>query len=719
MNERVSGAIRYAIDVERPGMLHARLVRAPLAPARVTRVAAADVPADAVVLLPEDVAGLGRYGCIIRDQDVLPQGVVRHVGEPVAAVACADERAARAAAALIEVGYDDLPGVYEPADALAGGAPLVHDLTALEHAADLRPDAGTNACHRFRLLHGRGEAGLEEADVVVEGEWTCAGAQHSPMEPHACTAEWQDGRLTVWTGTQTPFNVRSELAGVFGLAPEDVRVIVPPMGGSFGAKTFCRLEPIVAALARKAGRPVRAVLDRDEVFVTLNRHPARFRVRLGARADGTFVGRRVWAWWDTGAYADTGPNVAAKGGWAAIGPYRFDHVEVDSVCVYTHRPPNGAYRGYAATQAVWASEQAVDLLAERLGADPLDLRLQNLLREGEAFATGEVLHDFRVAECLQDVAERIGWRQDRRGKGLCALMKGMQTPSRCGAAIELVDGAFVVRSATTEIGQGAVIALPALAAAALGVEREAVTIGPVDTDLVPFDTRTTSSRSTHMMAGALGRAAVELRARIAEALEAAPGDVELGDGHAGVRGVPARRVPLADLGPLRGDGEWHVDGGLDPDTGHGIASAHWHQGAGAVEVRVDEETGVVEIVQLAASVYAGQVVEPVRAELQNEGSLVMGVGSALFEAIDFAGGQIANANLSDYALPTFADVPPLDHVLLEREGAEVHGLGETALPLVPAAVGNALRALGLAQTHMPVHAERVLDAVDARAERPA
>ena len=169
-------------------------------------------------------------------------------------------------------------------------------------------------------------------------------------------------------------------------------------------------------------------------------------------------------------------------------------------------------------------------------------------------------------------------------------MKGMQTPSRCGAAIELVDGAFVVRSATTEIGQGAVVALPALAAAALGVEREAVT-GPVDTDLVPFDTRTTSSRSTHMMAGALGRAAEELRARIAEALEAAPGDVELGDGHAGVRGVPARRVPLGELGPLRGEG-MASEGGLDPDTGAGIASAHWHQGAGAAEVRVDEETGV-------------------------------------------------------------------------------------------------------------------------------
>ncbi len=213
---------------------------------------------------------------------------------------------------------------------------------------------------------------------------------------------------------------------------------------------------------------------------------------------------------------------------------------------------------------------------------------------------------------------------------------------------------------------------------------------------------------------------MELRARIAEQLEAAPGDLVLAEGHASVRGVPARRVAAgATSAPLRGEGAWRVDGGLDPDTGQGIACAHWHQGAGAAEVVVDDETGRVEVVRLAAAVYAGQVVDPVRAELQQDGSLVMGLGSALFESLDFAGGQVANANLSDYAVPTFADVPPLDSALLEREGAEVHGLGETALPLVPAAVGNALRALGLPQAHMPVHAEAVLQSVDARDGAPA
>jgi CO/xanthine dehydrogenase Mo-binding subunit len=535
------------------------------------------------------------------------------------------------------------------------------------------------------------------------------------MEPHACVADWQDGRLTVWTGTQTPFNLRRELAGTFGVGETQVRVVSLPMGGSFGAKTFTRIEAIAAALARSAGAPVKIVLSREELFLTLNRHPTRSRVRLGSTRDGRFVARRVWAAWDTGAYADTGPNVAAKGAWAAVGPYRFDHVEIDADCVYTNRPSNGAFRGYAATQAAWASEQCVDLLAERLGIDPLALRLMNVLRDGDRFATGEVMHDFRVAECLEAVAERIGWAAGRRGVGLCALMKGMQTPSRAGARIALADGRLTVFAGTAEIGQGASSVLPQLAAEALGVEPALVGIATIDTDVTPFDTRTTSSRSTHMMAAALGEAARALRQAVADELEVAPGDLRFTPG-GGVEvvGTPASHRALADLPDLAGEGEHVIEGGLDPDTGQGIASAHWHQGAGAVRIAVDEETGIVEIVDLAASVYAGRVVDASRAALQNDGSVVMGIGAALYESIEFADGQITNANLGDYQIPAFRDIPAFSAELRVDPAGEIHGLGETALPLVPPALGNALQSLGLAQAHMPVHAERVLDAIDRR-----
>lgn len=683
---RITGAVRYAQDVELEGMLEARILRSPYAHARIGRVDVSAVPPGLVALTPGDVADLGMYGAQIKDQTVLACDRARFAGDPVAAIAAETLREADEALALIDVDYEELDSVFDPVGACDQDAPLVHDLhNVSENDAayfGIRPQQGTNVCHRFRLRQGDVEAGFAAADVVVEETFRTAGAQHAHMEPHASVAHWEDGRLHIWTGTQTPFNLRSDLAGIFGIGEDRIRIVCPPMGGAFGAKTFVRLEAIVACLARKAGRPVRAILERNEEWLTLNRHPAVIRVRLGARADGTLLAKEVDCWADTGAYADCGPGVAQKMGFAAPGPYRIPHVSVESRCVYTNLPPNGAFRGYGQMQTVWASERAMDMVAERLEVDPLELRLQNLLREGDRYATGEELHDVQFAECLEAAASAIGWHESRQGKGLCVLMKGMQTPSRAGIAIEASDdGTFTLRCATAEMGQGARRAISLLAAELLEVEVARVRYPDPDTDLVPYDTRTTSSRSTYIM----GRALVEAVRDLKE------------DGR-------------------RGYGEVEIPGGLDPDTGQGVASHHWHQGAGAAEVRVDEETGKFEILRLHTSVYAGRVVNRPGAELQNEGSMIMGLGTTLFEAVDIADGQVTNANLSDYEIPSFVDVPlQLTHDLLERDGAEVHGLGETALPPVPPSVGNALASLGIHVTDLPISAEGVLEAVDRRA----
>lgn len=680
---RISGAVRYAEDVELPGMLHARIVRSPYAHARVLSVAASAMREDVVVLAPDDVRGLRRYGCQIKDQTVLALDRARFAGDPVAAVAAATPELARAAAELVEVAYEELEAIFDPVEAAEPGAQLVHDAAAISDndAAyfDMRPQPGTNVCHRFRLRHGEPDTGFEEADVIVDETFRTAGAQHVHMEPHAALARWEGGRLELWTGTQTPFNLRADLAGIFGIAPEKIRIHCPPMGGAFGAKTFVRVEAIVAALARKARRPVRCVLERSEEWLTLNRHPAVIRVKIGARADGTLVAKRVWCWADTGAYADCGPGVAQKMGFAAPGPYRIPHVWVDSHAVYTNLPPNGAFRGYGQMQCVWASELAMDLLAERLGMDALEFRLRNVLRNGDRYCTGEEMQDVHFAECLEAAAEAVGWQQGRHGKGLAILLKGMQTPSRAAIAVERDSDRYVVRCATVEMGQGARRAITLLAAELLGVDVARVRFPDPDTDVVPYDTRTTSSRSTYVMGRALERAVADLR--------------EHGE---------------------RGYGEIEIPGGLDPDTGQGVASHHWHQGAAAAEVHVDEETGKVEVVRLHAAVYAGRVVNRAGAELQNEGSMIMGLGTALLERIDHADGHITNANLSDYEIPSFADMPALTHELLEREGAEVHGLGETALPPVPAAIGNALASFGLRVRELPISAEAVLAAVDER-----
>ena len=682
---RVTGAVRYAQDVELPDMLEARIVRSPYPHARIARVDASALPDGVVVLLPDDVRGLGVYGPQIQDATVLALDVARYAGDPVAAVAARTAREAEQAASLIEIDYEELPAVFDPVEAAGDDAPRVHEIAEVsENEAayfDLRPQPGTNVCHRFRVRQGDPEAAFEECDVVVEETYRTAGAQHVHMEPHASAARWDGDRLEVWTGTQTPYNLRSDLARIFLMDPERIRIVCPPMGGAFGAKTFVRLEGIAAALARKAGRPVKCVLERAEEWQTLNRHPSVIRVRLGAKADGTLVAARFRCWADTGAYADCGPGVAQKMGFAAAGPYRIPHVWVDADCVYTNLPPNGAFRGYGQMQSTWARELALDLLADRLGIDPVELRLKNVLHDGDRYCTGEEMHDCHYEACLRAAARAVDWDDSRRGKGVALLLKGMQTPSRAEIAVEAEDdGTYTVRCATAEMGQGAWRTISMLAAEELGVDVGRIRYAVPDTDIGPYDTRTTSSRSTYVMARALREAVRDLRAN-----------------------------------GRRGHGMIEIPGGLDPDTGQGVASHHWHQGAAAAEVRVDEETGKVEVVRLHAAIYAGRVVNRPGAELQNEGSMIMGLGTALYEEIDVADGQVTNANLSDYEIPAFADMPErLTHDLIEREGADIHGLGETALPPVPAAIGNALASLSLHVTELPLAPEAVLCAVDVR-----
>jgi CO/xanthine dehydrogenase Mo-binding subunit len=408
---RVTGAIRYSQDVEMEGMFHARLLRAPVPHARVVRVDASAIPEGVVVLLPEDVRDLGGYGPQIKDQEVLPQKRVRYAGDVVAAVAAETPQEAEEAVGLIDVEYEELPAVFDEVEAASEGAPLVHEMMSISKndAAyfGIRPQQGTNTCHLFRLRHGDVEVGFEEADVVVEETYHTAGATHAPMEPYAALARWDGGRLEVTTGTQTPFNMRTDLAGLFGMDEEKVRIISPRMGGSFGAKTFVRTEAIAACLARKAGRPIKVVLGREEMWMTLGRHPATVRVRIGARSDGTLVASETECWANTGAYADCGPGVAQKMGFAAPGPYRIANVRVDSRAVYTNLPPNGAFRGYGQMQSTWARERTMDLLAEELDMDPLELRMKNLLKDGDRYCTGETMHDVHFGELLQRAAGAV------------------------------------------------------------------------------------------------------------------------------------------------------------------------------------------------------------------------------------------------------------------------------------------------------------------------
>jgi CO/xanthine dehydrogenase Mo-binding subunit len=427
-------------------MLHARLVRSPYAHARILSVdlaGARAIPGVIAVIGPDDVhrdSALDPwFGPFLADQPVLPLDRVRYAGEPVVAVAAVDEQTAQAAADAVVVRYEALPAVLDIDAALADGAPLVHSgaRRLVSHRADIvarQPGlADTNVIHTYRLRRGDIKAGFAAADVVVERTYRSPAAQHVPLETHVAVAEFGAGGLTMWASSQAPSMLAAMLAGILRVPSSDVRVIVSTLGGGYGAKVDPTIEPIVALLAREARRPVRLSLDRYEEFLTATKHAAKVRIRTGARRDGTLVAHEATCWYDGGAYAKDTPEKLLRG-YASTGPYRVPNIHVDSFGVYTNRVPSCAFRGFGIPQVAWAHEAQMDQLADALGRDPLDLRRQNILVEGDPFSTGEILEeDPHYLELLDDAARRIGWTWPAtpardgprvRATGVSAIIKG-------------------------------------------------------------------------------------------------------------------------------------------------------------------------------------------------------------------------------------------------------------------------------------------------------
>ncbi|MGH3094945.1 MAG: xanthine dehydrogenase family protein molybdopterin-binding subunit, partial [Streptosporangiales bacterium] len=494
---------------------------------------------------------------------------------------------------------------------------------------------------------------------------------------------------------------------------------------------------MTAVLAAVAGRPVKLHLSREEEFVTITKHASRIRLRTGVRADGTIVARQSTCYFNTGAYADIGPRLIKNGGYGTGGPYAIPHVWVDSYAVYTNVPPAGAFRGYGIPQAAWAYETQMDMIAERLGMDPYRLRARNLLADGDTLMTGEPMSDAHFPELLRSAADGIGWDFDGwdtppqrqgslvRGKGLACIIKGTVTPSTSTAAARLNDdGSLDVLTSSVEMGQGVKTALAILAAERLPLPVRSIMVSEPDTAFVPYDEGTSSSRASFSMGNAVGTAVDEVRRQLvelaAELLEAAPGDLECVDRMVRVRGVPDQAVDYGQVvrksrsGNLLGNATFKTEGGLDPETGQGIGSVHWHQAAGAAEVEVDLDTGHVRVLDYHAAVYAGRIINPVQAELQTEGNVAFGVGQAFFEEMLYDHGQLTNGNLGDYMVASCKDMPAhLGLSILEHpEAHEIHGIGETSLPPVAPAIGNAVyRATGIRITDLPITPDKLLTAL--------
>ena len=751
--EKVTGRLKYLEDLKLSGVLHAKILRSPVAHARIRQIdarEAAKLAGVVAVLTREDIVGNAAYdsayGPIYKDQTIVAVDKVRYVGDPVAAVAATRPDIAEEALDLIEVEYDELPAVFDAEEALAEGAPVLHDKVEMrrEGFADvggIRPVDGTNLCNQLHLSKGDVERGFRESDQVFENVFTSPSAQHSALEPHTAVAAFEGrgegpGRLTVWATVQNPFVIRDLLAEIFHLPLAKVRVISLNLGGGYGSKLYPKLEPLAAALSHKTKRPVAITLTREEVFQTLTKHAARIYLKTGVKNDGRIVARQCRIYLDTGAYAEIGPRVSKKSAYTAAGPYDIPNVQVDSYLAYTNKTPAGAFRGFGVSQSNWAHESEMDIIARALEIDPMELRRRNLLTEGSTAITGEPLHGLALRECLDKVAAAIEWGKRvepenpdnssvARGKGLACLIKTTVTPSVSSALIRLnEDGSATLYVGTADIGQGSDTVLAQIASEELRIPLEHVQVVHSDTDYTPYDLSTSSSRSTFHMGRAVQLAAEDIRKQLAclaapvfgvgaeeivlENQEARPQDrSQPGLSYKalfmktyGIKGINLFGKGLFRTATTQKSG--------DPQT-----SVFWSIGAAAAEVEVDRETGQVRVVRYATAADVGKALNPLFCRQQLRGGAITGIGLALMEQLVYQDGLLINPNFLDYNLPRFLDIPEeIIPILVENPHPDgpygAKGLGETALIPAPPAIANAIEdAVGARITDLPITPERV------------
>jgi CO/xanthine dehydrogenase Mo-binding subunit len=765
--KKVTGRPIYTGDIELPGMVHGAILRSTYPHARVLSVdksRAERVPGVLAVVSGPDIAntpGIADpwFGPVYRDQAILAIDKVRFIGDPVAAVVAESREAADDALELIDVEYEPLPAVFDPVEAARPGAPLVHEVLkpakAFADMAHLDSVGGTNVCYHLKVRTGDVDEAFRRADYVFEDTFTTPPAQHASLEPHVSVVQVDDDdRINIWTATQSPSFVRTEIAAIFGVPLNRVRVRVPYLGAGYGAKLYDKLEPLCAYFAYITRRPVRMMLSRPEEFVVITKHAVTARCKLGVMKSGEIIACEAENYWNTGAYADIGPRVVHKSGYTSAGPYKFPNVKMDSYCVYTNNVPAGAFRGFGVPQVSWAYESQMDVAAHHLGIDPLELRLRHVLEEGDRFATGAPMESIGVKDSLLKVAEAIGWEKPKppprvftgvgplRGKGIGCAVKAVLTPSISGAVLQLnADGSVTVLSSTVEMGQGSETTLAQIAAEELGVGIHKVRVHLPDTDVTPYDTITAGSRSTYHMGNAIRLAAGQIKRQLfeaaAEELEANPEDLDLRNERVFVRGAEERgltipevfRAKLNALGTnLSGESTYKtIADPMDHETGHSTKNTEfWFSGATAAEVEVDPDTGRVTVLRFVAAADVGNEVNPHHCRQQIEGASIVTLGLTFFEWMNVDHGQVTNASLLEYQLPSLKDVPPsLEAVSVEVAHQDgpfgAKGVGESGTLSVQATIANAIyNAVGVRIKDLPITPEKVLRAMhDARREHGA
>ncbi|WP_439149234.1 molybdopterin-dependent oxidoreductase [Sulfitobacter sp.] len=725
---KVDGSERFGDDVAPTDALVARVIRSPYASASFTLgdIAAwqAQNPGIVTVLTAKDIPGLNAFGVIpgFIDQPVFAVSHIRFRGEAVACVVGSADAMAALDLNSFPVEWTAQPTLSDIDEAIAPDAPLLFD-----------DRKGNIMCGGF-VQCGDADAALDGADVTVEATYKTSFVEHGYIEPEAGFAEMVDGRLHVHACTQAPGMDRETLASVLNMPMADIRIVPTAVGGGFGSKIDVSLQPFIALAALRTGKPVRMTYTRNETMQsTTKRHPAQIKIKVGAKADGTLSGLRFDGDFNTGAYASWGPTVANRVPVHASGPYHISDYRARSRAVHTHCPPSGAFRGFGVPQSAIAQETVFDLLAEKLGMDPLEFRLKNALEDNVPTVCGQVFDQgVGIKACLE--ALQPAWEMaksdcaafnaanttHKRGVGIAGAWYGcgntsLPNPSTIKAGLRS-DGSVVLHQGAMDIGQGSNTVIPQIFAKALGVSIDGVTLLGADTDITPDAGKTSASRQTFVSGNAALKAGETLRGEILRQANAGPDAViSLSGGE--VQVTDAGRTQTLDLSRLDPNAEGYVlmaqetyDPPIKPldENGQGVPYAQFGYAAHLVVVEVDIALGLCKPLRFVAAHDVGRAINPLLVEGQVQGGIAQGLGMALME--EYIPGR--TENLHDYLIPTIGDIPPIETLILEVADAHgpygAKGLGEHVLiPTAPAIFNAIYHATGAKVTHAPATPTRL------------
>ncbi|HEB32887.1 MAG TPA: xanthine dehydrogenase family protein molybdopterin-binding subunit [Spirochaetes bacterium] len=753
---KVTGATRYAADINLPGMLYAVMVRSEYAHAIVKDIdksEALKVRGVVSIVTYKDFPGL-HFGTYVHDQ-VAFTSHPRYVGDPIAAVAAETQEIAEKAARLVAIKYEILPHILNPEVAFKSEKIILHpDMhTYKAYAGFFNYKKSTNVPNHMKVRKGDIEKGFEESDLVVESRITVPPIYHGNIETHACVCQYDpDGHLFVQSCTQGPFLLREMLSSALGIPLNRITVLHTAVGGGFGGKISGNIEIRAAAIAQRCEyRPVKMALSRREEWETVyTRQSLIGYYKTGAKKNGKIIARKVTLYWDAGAYADYEVSVARSAGFMSAGPYDIPNVWVDSYAVYTNKLVATAYRGFGCSETTFCYEQDMDIVAKKLGLDPVEFRLKNAFERGMTNVTGQRLRSCALKDCINLVNEKAGPEPEKsgncvikRGRGIAVMHKFTVHTVPTADIVKLnEDGTITLETSAVDIGQGSDTIMAQILADVLGIGIDKITVVPIHTDYSGYGWQTAASSKTFFNGNSTIRAGLDLRKKILHygsmVLHIPESDLATKDGKIYSISEPGKSIPFSAVslgvfneeggqygGPVIGYGVFTVEDGsfLDPQTGKGRKpSAFWMFAAMIAEVEVNTETGNIRVVRLVSANDVGKAINPKMVKGQMDGGAIQGLGSALFEEVLINDeGKVMNANMHDYKMPTIGDCP--DEVLSMPVETQPHpdgpfgakGVGEPAMACPAAAIANAVAdALGVRIYSMPLTPEKVLDALEAR-----